>query len=204
VALGEESCETGREEILSELAHYVAIDIQDDERKSRFVDFVQSEPICCSRELKKGHLTGSAWVVNQAKTHVLLLHHRKLGKWLQPGGHADGDFNLRRVAEREVREETGVTALCSYCEDIFDLDIHEIPERGDEPAHLHYDIRFAFITAAGEEQLTSNHESNGVRWVEISRLEEFTKEESILRMRLKWLARTPAASQSPSPHPRRS
>ena len=185
---------TRREEVLRQLSCYVALNTEDDERRVRIAAFVEAESLCCSRTLSVGHLTGSAWVMNESGTHVLLLHHRKLEKWLQPGGHADGDCNLRRVAEREVSEETGVRHLTPALNTIFDLDIHTIPARGDEPAHQHYDLRYAFIAQDGESSLTGNEESNDVRWVALSELENFTREESVLRMRSKWLLRMSPAS----------
>src|SRR5882672_1965365 len=75
-----------------------------------------------------GHITGSAWVVNPEKTKTLLVHHAKLNKWVQPGGHADGDENILNVALREAEEETGLKDM-KPAEGIFDLDIHLIPER---------------------------------------------------------------------------
>ena len=96
---------------------------------------------------------------------VLLIHHRKLGRWLQPGGHADGMANLAEVATKEVAEETGLVSLDLVWPAI-DLDIHEIPEREEEPAHLHLDVRFLFV-ADGEITPTGNHEVKDVEWVSI-------------------------------------
>jgi 8-oxo-dGTP pyrophosphatase MutT (NUDIX family) len=112
---------------------------------------------------------------------VLLLHHGKLNRWLQPGGHADGDFDLARVALRETEEESGLTRLRLIQSEIFDLDIHEIPPRGTEPAHLHFDVRYLII-ADSAERLVLSDESHAVEWVELSRLNEYTTESSVLRM----------------------
>jgi 8-oxo-dGTP pyrophosphatase MutT (NUDIX family) len=124
-------------------------------------------------------------VVNRNGSEVLLLHHRKLRKWLQPGGHADGEMNLLAVALREAREETGLESLAPWSSSIFDLDIHCIPARGDEPEHLHYDVRFAVI-ADEAEQLSINSESNSLLWVSLERVGELSDEESLLRMCRKW------------------
>lgn len=126
---------------------------------------------CCDRTLQVGHLTGSAWILDESKQRVLLMHHRKLGKWLQLGGHADGDTDLLRVALREAYEESGLREIEVLSSRLFDVDVHTIPARESEPAHQHYDIRFLF-SGNSREALHVNHESNRLEWVSISELEE--------------------------------
>ncbi len=175
-----------RQSLLESLRSYRSIDAADAEAAREILEFVELEPACADRSLAQGHLTGSAWIVNQKGDEVLLLHHRKLGKWLQPGGHADGDINLLAVALREAREETGLRSLTPWSSSIFDVDIHRIPARGSEPEHLHFDVRFAIIADKGE-PLRINHESNSLAWIPLDRVGELTQEESILRMCRKWL-----------------
>src|SRR5690606_30691327 len=97
------------------------------------------EPVF-TRSALVGHFTGSAWLVDRSGMRVLLTHHRKLDRWLQLGGHADGEEDLARVALREAAEESGLRDLAVDA-DIFDIDRHRIPARGDEPGHWHYDVR---------------------------------------------------------------
>ena len=106
--------------------------------------FVEDNDDCFERSHRSGHITGSAWIVDLKREKVLLTHHHRLDKWMQLGGHADGDPDVLRVALREAREESGVEEIRALSESIFDVDVHEIPPRGDEPAHLHYDVRFLF------------------------------------------------------------
>jgi 8-oxo-dGTP pyrophosphatase MutT (NUDIX family) len=154
----------------------------------RFVELLLSPEESAQRDhFSPGHLTGSAWVVNRAGTKVLLLHHGKLNRWLQPGGHADGDFDLASVALREAQEESGLSSLVLLHPHIFDLDIHEIPPHKSEPAHLHFDARF-ILQADESEPLVLSEESNALAWVELSKLSQFTQEESVLRMRRRWEA----------------
>ena len=151
----------------------------------RYIAFVTSNPHCFERSLEIGHVTGSAWVVNRAGTHTLLTHHKKLDKWLQPGGHADGNSNVLDVALQEAREETGIHNFKVLSDGIFDLDIHLIPARKDIPTHYHYDARFVLQTIDSERYQVSD-ESHDLAWIEIKKLEELTQEESMLRMARKW------------------
>lgn len=135
---------------------------------------------CFERKLLEGHLTGSAFIVDQSKQHVLLMHHAKLNKWLQPGGHCDGNKNILEVAKKEVLEETGIKIKLDAAP-IFDIDIHFIPERKGVQGHFHYDIRFLFIIQDNTAFL-QNNESLELKWIPISEILNYTEEESILRM----------------------
>lgn len=148
---------------------------------SRFIELLQGDR-CFHRDYLPGHVTGSAWIVNEEKTHALLVHHAKLNKWLQPGGHADGDENVMAVALREVSEETGLTKLQELTPGIFDLDIHPIPARKDFPEHLHYDVRYAFIASQQDDLLLSD-ESTDVKWIPLADVPALSgNNDSILRM----------------------
>jgi 8-oxo-dGTP pyrophosphatase MutT (NUDIX family) len=151
----------------------------------RFQEFIDAHSRCFERDCLPGHVTGSAWLVNGRRDRVLLTHHRKLGRWLQVGGHSDGETDLLRVAVKEAEEESGLSAL-PLAAHIFDLDIHEIPARGREPTHLHYDVRFALQTMSGEVFQVSD-ESYALAWAPVRDLGEYTREESMLRMARKWL-----------------
>lgn len=158
-----------------------------------FTDLVGTEGNPYSRENAFGHFTGSALVVSADGRRTLLTHHRKLGLWLQPGGHADGDRDLRRVALREAREETGLVGL-SIESAIFDLDRHWIPARPGEPAHWHYDVRF-LVRVGSDERYTVTPESHALRWWPIETVvatDEF--DPSLRRMAWRWLERRRAAT----------
>lgn len=154
-----------------------------DERETTecFEQFVRQHSTCFERSLLEGHITGAAWILDRRRERVLLTHHRKLNAWLQPGGHADGDPDIRAVAAREADEETGLPGLRFLSESIFDLDIHRIPARGDIPEHLHYDVRFALQATDSEDYVVSD-ESHDLAWVPIEDVESYTTEESILGM----------------------
>src|ERR1017187_5220435 len=102
-----------RTEVLKLLRAYAtkALDAHETPMTADTIRFVEEHADCFSRKQLSGHLTGSAWIVDAGRTRTLLTHHRKLDKWLQLGGHADGDPDLRAVALREAREESGLTKL---------------------------------------------------------------------------------------------
>ncbi len=131
--------------------------------RHRLLAFCDDHPDALHRRCVAGHLTGSGVVVDAATGRTLLIHHAKLGRWLQPGGHADGDGNLGAVAWREAREETGLTGLRLITPAI-DLDVHAIPARGAEPEHLHLDLRF-LVLAGPSTRPDPNHETLGARWL---------------------------------------
>jgi len=158
------------------------------ETVARFRDFVARNPRCFERSLREGHITGSAWIVDRPGERVLLTHHRKLNRWLQPGGHADGDPDVLAVALKEGLEETGLIDLEPVDGQIFDLDIHAIPARGEDPEHLHYDVRF-LVRDGGAGNYLVSEESHDLAWVPMAELETFTTEVSMLRMRDKWVGR---------------
>ena len=156
----------------------------------RFRTFVSANPRCFERDLWAGHVTGSAWLVDSKGESVLLTHHRKLGRWLQLGGHSDGIPDVLAVARMEAEEESGLVIQALGVE-VFDLDIHEIPPRKGDPAHFHYDARFVF-QATGSQEFTVSPESIDLAWVPIERLAEYTDELSMLRMAEKWAQRRDA------------
>jgi 8-oxo-dGTP pyrophosphatase MutT (NUDIX family) len=140
------------------------------------------------RERLQGHFTASAWLVGADGRRALLTHHRKLDRWLQPGGHADGDRELARAALREAEEESGLRHLVVEPEP-FDLDRHWIPERGAEPGHWHYDVRFV-VRATGSEEFVVGEESHDLAWRDIETIaNDPASDESLRRMAGKWLLR---------------
>lgn len=146
----------------------------------QFKVFVSTYKNCFDRSLLIGHVTASALVADPLKRKVLLLHHKKLDRWLQPGGHCDGNPDTLEVAKTEVLEETGLEILTAESL-VFDLDIHVIPERKGIPEHLHYDVRYLFL-ADSDLPLIQNHETNALKWVSSDEVEILTSEESIVRM----------------------
>jgi 8-oxo-dGTP pyrophosphatase MutT (NUDIX family) len=131
-----------------------------------------------------GHITASALVVDRECRHMLMVHHVKLGMWLPPGGHCDSDNEVSRVCRREVFEETGCQHLEPLTDDVFDIDIHVIPEWKRNRRHLHYDVRFAF-KADMSQPLVISAESKDLRWVPIKDVGSYTDMPSVLILKEK-------------------
>src|SRR5438270_1981204 len=131
-------------------------------------DFVAREPACFSRSTwTPGHITGSAFLVDPARGVLLLHHHRKLDRWLQLGGHDDGERDAAATALREAREESGLSRVDwpAGPRTVLDVDVHLIPARKDEPAHQHLDVRFLFFADAGAPLALDAQESRAMAWV---------------------------------------
>jgi 8-oxo-dGTP pyrophosphatase MutT (NUDIX family) len=153
---------------------------------NQFVAFLAAHTDAFERSNCVGHFTGSSWLVSEDGKRVLLMHHRKLDRWLQPGGHADGEVDLAGVALREAQEETAVTGLRVEGA-VFDIDRHMIPARGDEPEHWHYDVRYV-VRAGTDERFVVNSESRALAWRPVIKVaEDESLDASLRRMARKWL-----------------
>ena len=180
-----------RQPLLHLLANYRAAYPEESSMVSRIVSLAEGHENCFDRDCRPGHLTGSAWVVSADGNRHLLLLHKKLGKWLQPGGHADGQTNLSDVALREAHEESGLESLEIVADPRglapLDVDVHEIPARFTpdgqikETAHEHHDVRF-LLRATDSETLTLSDESDALRWCTAEEVRTLTQEQSVLRL----------------------
>lgn len=176
-----------RNSLLSLLDAYKTSDAEEAKMQSEMRTFVAEQVDCFERTLTIGHVTASGWVISEDRKAVLLMHHRKLGQWFQPGGHCDGDPDVRSVARKEIEEETGLVNVSVESEGIFDVDIHLIPANSKDIAHYHYDVRFLFIADA-KEPLVINSESRDLQWVPLDQIEQYNNSESILRMARKTIS----------------
>ena len=171
------------------LVAHVPVDQQEENHRGQIMQFVLSHAHSWwMRATVEGHVTGSAWILNQANTHALLLHHQKLNRWVQPGGHLDNtEATPAAGALREAIEETGMPHLVLASEALFDIDIHAIPARTgntgverSEPQHLHYDVRYLII--ASDQRVTISEESLDAKWMSLEELALPSCERSIARM----------------------
>ncbi|WP_397606664.1 NUDIX hydrolase [Silanimonas sp.] len=175
-------------EFIDSLARYARTCPEHRSLADDYAGFAALAPDVFTRAHLAGHFTGSAFVVSADGERALLLHHAKLDRWLQPGGHADGEIDLAVVALREAEEETGLSGLVVEPA-IFDLDRHGIPARGAEPEHWHWDVRFVVRCTSGETPRI-NSESRAFAWRAIRDFAgDGSLDPSIRRMAARWLAR---------------
>jgi 8-oxo-dGTP pyrophosphatase MutT (NUDIX family) len=155
---------------------------EEQEFKERMLRFIRENDDCFYRTNLAGHITGSAWVLSPDGTEVLMNHHAFLDMWMQFGGHADGESNIKLVALREAQEESGIEEIEFVSEEIFDIDIHEIPfnAKKGEPAHLHYDIRF--LLKAKHKNFVISNESKQLKWMTPEEIKGLNLNRSIMRM----------------------
>ena len=177
-----------RRQLTELLADYAQRNSGEQSCVERVSELVRKYPNCFERSCLPGHVTASAWIVSADRRRFLLTHHRKLGRWLQLGGHADGDPDVFAVALREAREESGMEtfdwlgAPGDGSDPVpIDVDVHRIPARPGEPAHEHHDIRFLLAARPGQE-LKISAESVALKWFAWERLESDFSEQSLLRL----------------------
>lgn len=149
----------------------------------RAAQFVRGHANCFDRHLLHGHVTGSAWVLNPARTHTLMMHHRKLDLWLQPGGHADGDPDIVQVVLKETSEESGIplSEISLMDENIFDVDIHTVFPSEHDHKHEHFDVRF-LVEIDDRLEIPGNSESHQIGWISLDEVSHFNNALSLRRM----------------------
>lgn len=173
-----------RKKLLELLNQYQTSSHEEEASLNKLKQFVQTTPDCFERTHLSGHITGSAWLISPDGKKALLTHHKKLQKWLQLGGHSDGDADTLNVALREAQEESGIEDIKILSSEIFDIDVHKIPARKDEPEHYHYDVRF--LLQAQSESFNVSDESHDLAWKSFDELESMSLEQSMRRMVTKW------------------
>ncbi len=190
-----------RQDLLTQLDRYLARHPDEAQMVLRIRDLLENHERAFHRDCVPGHITSSAWIVSRESRSVLLTHHRKLERWLQLGGHTDGEMDVLASALREAEEESGLLGFDPIPArdavppfEILDIDVHLIPARGDEPEHEHHDIRFLLQVSEAQTIERQVAESKEVRWFAAEGIEARFDEESLARMARKasdWLSRTP-------------
>lgn len=136
--------------IRATLADYLEHYPEDKAALAPAVELLEAGVDLTTRAELRGHATASA-VLRNPQGQILLIEHRALGRWIQPGGHLEpADRDLRSAALRELSEETGINpaSIAFTGNDPIHVDCHPIPESPAkaEPAHIHLDFRYLFTT----------------------------------------------------------
>lgn len=168
-------------ELVEMLTKYKTRDEEEENCKERMLHFIEESKEIFRESNLQEHITGSCWIINKERTHALLTYHTRLNKWLQLGGHIEENGSIVMGALKEAQEESGLKNITVILNDIFDIDIHEVPKYKEEIEHYHYDVRFLF-EADSKEELTINDESKSLRWISLKNIEFLTQERAILRM----------------------
>ena len=168
-----------RKPLLDLIGQYAARYPDERDVVGRFIRFIEAAPGCFERSSEAGHVTGSAFILSPDGTSILLALHAKLNKWVQLGGHADGDPRIEEVALREALEESGLDGLSFLQQIPLDLDIHEIPPHKTIKGHLHYDVRF--LLQSKTSRFLCSNESLALEWVSLEQVEKLSPESGIAR-----------------------
>ena len=162
------------------LQAYVPSDARERGFQERMLELLEREKPFSREHFEPGHFTASAFVLSPEQDAVLLILHKKLQIWVQPGGHVEADdISLVAAARREIGEELGILLPAGLDVPIFDIDIHPISARKTDPAHEHFDVRFRFQSSTLA--FVQNEEVAEARWVELRTVERVTEDESVLR-----------------------
>lgn len=154
--------------------------------KIRILSLLNTEPRCFFRDvMNPGHITGSAMLISENRERILLNHHAIFKRWMNFGGHADGEEDIESVARRELIEESGISNLTLVGDSFFDVDVHPIAANPakKEGAHSHFDIRFLYKTP--ETEFAISRESLGIKWFLIDEALPLPLDHTTRRMILK-------------------
>lgn len=154
--------------LMDDIRNYFPGCEQEERDQQQMLRFMQENPDCLVRDNLTAHFTASVWVVNPARTKVLMAYHNIYDSWAWIGGHADGEEDLRAVAMRELQEETGVKHARLVSEDIFSLETLTVDghvKRGQwVPSHLHFNLTFLAEADEDEALVVCEDENQAVKW----------------------------------------
>jgi 8-oxo-dGTP pyrophosphatase MutT (NUDIX family) len=177
-----------KQPILDLLENHQTSFVEEIEFQKQMIDFLEQNDDFALRSNLIGQITGSAWVVNKEHTKALLIHHKKLNKWLQIGGHIEAtDQTIEETVLREVKEESGLKTLKLLSSSIYDIDIHTIPQNKEVAEHLHFDIRLIIEADENEALIPQNEEILDIKWYDLHEVQNLTEsttttDQSIKRM----------------------
>lgn len=165
--------------LIEQIYSYTPLTTKEQETKATFIDFLTTSSNCFSRGNLERHFTGSALLFSEDLNRVLLTLHKKLGKWLQLGGHCDNNQSTLSVALQEAKEESGINSIKVLHEDIFAIDIHPIPQFNTVAPHYHYDVSYLLKAEADDNSIEISNESIELRWFPIHNIHKCNVDEHV-------------------------
>lgn len=165
-----------KEKLITQVTNYIPVNGQEETDRLTMLDWLERNEDISIRENLTGHLTASAWVVTPDRKQVLMAYHKLYGSWAWLGGHADGDWDLCRVAEKEAREESGIRTLKLVTPAPISLEILTVTGHEKKghyvPSHLHLNLTYLFEAEANQELQCKPDENTGVAWLDTDALSE--------------------------------
>ena len=172
-----------KKDLLDQLRSYVPDDVTESRHREQLVTLLSGDGEPFSRGgFEPGHVTASCFIIDDTRTRVLLHHHKRLGRWLQMGGHVDEGESVMDAALREAGEESGLSDLTLLSPRFVDLDVHPIPAGRGEPPHNHFDVRFVARTLTPDAISIAREESEDLAWVDLKRAADLMNEPASTRM----------------------
>ncbi len=153
-----------KEVIMNLLKNHNYIDDKEKESVEKTLDFIENNDIIIGKENEKGHITASAFIINEKRTHMLLIYHKKCQLWLQPGGHLEKNESPLDGAIREMIEETGINSYKLLDNKMFDCDVHEFVDVKNNDRHIHYDLKFIVEASDVSEITIQEEEVDAIKW----------------------------------------
>ena len=154
--------------LFDEISSFVPGCEQEERDKAQMLGFMCGCSDYLERSNLVAHVTTSVWTVNPSRTKTLMVYHKLYDSWSWIGGHADGECDLRLVALRELREETGVSRARLVRQSILSLETLTVDghvKRGIYvPSHLHFNVTFLAEADESEKLVTNEAENKGVKW----------------------------------------
>lgn len=161
-------------DIIDQIGAYTPFNDQEAADKPKLLSLLQSSKDIFTRDNTTAHMTASGWVVSPDRKSVLMIYHNIYNSWSWMGGHADGETDLLQVAQREIREESGIRDLKLLTPDIYSLEILTVDghiKRGEYvSSHLHLNVTYLFEADPAQPLHVKPDENSGVAWIPISDL----------------------------------
>jgi len=167
-----------------ELEKYVPYNEQEENDREMMLKYIDTFEDVLTRENRMCHFTASSWIVNKERTKILMIYHKIYDSWAWTGGHCDGDSDMLHVALKEATEETGIENFKVLSDGIYSIEIVSVDghvKRGKYvPTHLHLNISYLLEADEHDELRIKEDENSGVKWIDISEINNVVSEPKML------------------------
>lgn len=155
-----------------QIADYTPYNAQEAADRQLLLQYMRQFDDLYTRENTLCHMTASGWIINEARTRVLMVYHNIYHSWSWTGGHADGEHDLCYVSCKEACEETGLPAVTPVTRDIYSLEIltvdGHVRRNAYVSSHLHLNLTYLLTADESLPLYKKDDENSGVRWMTLS------------------------------------